>query len=436
MKRLIIIVLLVAALMLVLAGIGAVIFFTANGGFATNSPFDRRNISSQLEESKTLKVDTDKPLTLKVVDAAGDVAITGADVDTVQVKVVKTAYDSSQARADEEVKSIKYTIEQAGSTITIQYNLPKSMNFNNNINTVDFMITVPTETEVDVTNHFGVVSLADIKGNAVIANDFGDVTVENIEGELSVSNNNGEVNASSIDAGSKDIGLDSEFGSITLKNANGNNVTLNSNGGTVTLRDVRATGNITTKTDFGNTIFENGSSNSLSIETNNGAVSLTKVRVSKEIKVEDEFGEIELKQAFAASYDLHTNGGSIAVDGAKGKLKAHTEFGNIKIGNAQAVTLDLKTNNGAVEFSGSPGVGPHMVNSEFGEINLTLPANSKLSVDLKTEFGNIKSDLPITVTLNGTSTSNGDQIVGSINGGGEQLTVKTNSGSVNITASK
>ena len=73
-----------------------------------------RNIPSVLEESKTLKVDSEKPLTLKVADRSRHVTITGADVETVQVKVVKTAYDSSQARADEEVKGIKYTIEQTG----------------------------------------------------------------------------------------------------------------------------------------------------------------------------------------------------------------------------------------------------------------------------------------------------------------------------------
>jgi DUF4097 and DUF4098 domain-containing protein YvlB len=433
MKRPIIITILIAALLLVLGGIGAVIFFTVRGGIffkEGNQPF------TTLEESKTVKVDAKSPVTLKVIDDAGSVTIVGADVKTVQVKVTKIAHASTQARAEEEVKNIKYSIDQVGNTVTIKYDLPNTTILDMNLNIVDFVVTVPNETTVDVDNHLGEVSVASIKGKVVIANDFGEVTVENIEGGLSVSNNNGEVSATSIEAGSEDIELNSEFGAVILKNASGSNITLDSNSGTITLKEVRATGDITMKTDFGNTTFENGSSNSLSIETNNGAVSLTKVRVSKEIKVEDEFGDIDLGQAFAASYDLHTNGGSITVDGAKGKLKAHTEFGNIKIGNAQAVTLDIKTNNGAVEFSGSPGVGPHMVNSEFGEINLTLPADSKLSVDLKTEFGTIKSDLPITVTLNGASNSNGDQIVGSINGGGEQLTVKTNSGSVNITASK
>jgi hypothetical protein len=40
------------------------------------------------------------------------------------------------------------------------------------------------------------------------------------------------------------------------------------------------------------------------------------------------------------------------------------------------------------------------------------------------------------VMLNQTSNSNGDQIVGSINDGGEQLTVHTKSGGVDIHAGK
>jgi DUF4097 and DUF4098 domain-containing protein YvlB len=436
MKRPVVISLLVIAMAFACLGIGAVIFFTANRGFPANNPFDRQNIASALEENKTLKVDGEKPLSLKVIDDSGSVTITGADVDTVQLKVVKTAYDSSQARADQEVKSIKYTVEQTGNKITLKYELPKSMNFNNKVNTVDFFITVPTATSVDIDSNFGEVSVTDITGNAVIVNDFGNVTVEKLEGALSVSNNSGEVTATSITAGSQDIDLQSDFGSIRLQNASGKDVTLDSNSGNVTLQEVQATGDINTNTDFGNTSFENGSGGSVTLETNSGSVSLVKVRVRQAIKVQDDFGEIELDQVSASSYDLHTNSGSITVGSAEGKLKAYTDFGSIKIEKAQDVTLDLKTNSGSVEFSGSLGAGPHMVQSEFGEIILTLPADAKLDVDLSTDFGHINSDLPITVTLNGTSNSDGDQIVGSINGGGDQFTAQTNSGSVTIHASE
>ena len=433
MKRPIVITLLIVALALVCVGIGSVIYFA--NGFSVNNPFDRRNISSVLEESKTLKVDTTKPLTLKVADAAGDVTVTGGDVDTIQVKAVKTAYDSTQARADAEAKTIKYTIEQTDGTITLKYELPKSMNFSNNVNTVDFIVTVPTETSIKVDTS-GEVSVSDTKGAVNIDNSFGKINVQNIEGALKLSNNSGDIEATGIKAGADNIELNSDFGNITLEQANAANITFDSKSGKVSLKDVNATGDYNSKSDFGDTKFENGTATSVTIESKSGKVALTKIKVSKLIKVQDDFGDITLTQANAAEYDLHTNSGAITVDGVQSSLKASTDFGNIEVANARSVTLNLLTKSGNIEFSGSLGAGPHTVTNDFGNVTLTLPADSKLNADLKTDFGSIKSDLPITITLNGSSNSNSDQIVGAINGGGEQLTVHTKSGSVNIHTNK
>jgi len=435
MKRPVIIALLIVALALVCVGIVSVVFFRMNG-FSTNNPFDVRNIPSQLEESKTIKVDVEKPITLNLNSAAGDVTVTGGDVEAVQVKVIKTAYDSTQARADEEVKTIKYTVEQNGNSITLKYELPKSMNFSNNVNTVDFIVTVPTETRVTVDTGFGEVNVSGVKGDADAETDFGDITVGNIEGALSVQTNSGTVEVTSIKAGGKDISLNSDFGNITLEKANAAKITLDTNSGKVSLKEVNATGELSIKSDFGDTKYENGSVASLNIESNSGKVELVKVKVKGLIKVDDDFGDIELAQSIAASYDLHTNSGAITVDGAEGKLKAYTDFGNIDVTNAELVTLDLKTNSGSVEFSGTLGEGPHLVKSDFGNITLTMPADSKLTVDLKTDFGNIKSDLPVTVMLTESSNDSGDQIAGTINGGGGQLTAQTNSGNINIVAFK
>lgn len=435
MKRPVIIGLLSVALTLVCIGIVTVLFFRANHGFPINNPFDRLNISSQVEESKTLKVDTEKPIILKVIDDSGSVTVTGGDVDTVQVKVVKTAYDSTQARADAEVKTVKYSVEQNGNAITLKYEIPDSMNFSNKVNSVNFVITVPSETTVTTDSNMGEVSISGTTGDVDIDNDFGDVTVENIEGALSVKTNSGEVHATSIEAGSEDISLNSEFGAATLEKANGKNITLDTNSGSVKLHDVRATGKLTTSTEFGDVTIENGSADSLKVDTNSGGISLTRLTIKKDIYVEDEFGRIELNQALAASYDLNTNSGDITIDGVRGKLKANTQFGGIDIVNAETVTLDIRTNSGTITFDGSLGDGPHAVKSDFGAVDITLPADVKLNVDLSTEFGKIKSDLPITATVTETSSdSNKDQIVGSINGGGDQLTVETNNGSVEIHA--
>jgi DUF4097 and DUF4098 domain-containing protein YvlB len=436
MKRPIVITLLIVALALVCAGIGAVVFFAANGGFSINNPFDRRNIPSTLEENKTVKVDSKKPIALTIVDDSGAVTITGADVDTIQIKAVKTAYDSTQTRADAEVKTIKYAVEQNGNTITLKYELPKSMNFSNNVNRVDFVVTVPHDIVVDINTNNGKVDVANTKGDVTVKNSFGDITVENIEGALYVHTNSGDVNATSIVASAENIDLSSDFGTVILKKAGAKDITLDSNSGAITLSEVRATGDITTKTDFGNTSFENGSADGIHIQTNSGKVSLGKLNINQQIFVKDDFGNIDLNQAFGTSYDVHTNSGSITVDGAKGKLKVDSDFGNITITNADSVTLTAETNSGTVEFSGTLGEGPHYIKSDFGAIDITLSSDIKLDVDLKTDFGKIKSDLPVTVTLTGNSNNQGDHITGTINGGGEQLTVQANSGNVTIHASK
>ncbi|MEO8357871.1 MAG: DUF4097 family beta strand repeat-containing protein [Chloroflexota bacterium] len=430
MKRPIVIALLVAALVFVLAGIGAVIFFTANGGFATNNPFDRRNISSELEESKTLKVDTGKPLTLKVADAAGDISITGADVESVQVQVVKTAYDSSQSRADEEVKGIKYTIEQNGNTITLKYEIPDSMNFSNNVNTVDFMVTVPAEVTVDVQTGGGEVNVSGTKGSVDIINSFGNIELENLSGALNVETQSGRVDASSIIAGNADIILNSGFGNIYLIKATGANVKLESNSGTLDVENVRASKDMELSSDFGNVKFKNGSAASLTISTNSGTVDLTSVNVSGALLVKDDFGDIHLEKVKAESYDTQTDSGSITIDGAQAKVKAHTGFGNITIRNAENAVLDLNTKSGAIDFEGSIGEGANSVHSDFGGIKLSIPADSALNVDFGTDFGSIRSDIPITVILSGNVDQSHQN--GSINGGGSDFKVSTKSGDITV----
>ncbi len=391
MKRSSIIAILGAALLLTLAGILAVVIFTAQkGGFN----FDKNSISAEVKESKTLKVDGAVSLTVK--DDAGSVKIVGADVKTVKVEVIKRGHGSTESAAEVAAKDLKYKIEQTGNKITISYTTPNSTFFDaGSSGAIDFIITVPNDTAVNVDNNFGDISVVNTNGNASISNDFGDITADKITGALSISTNSGEVTATSIKAGSASIDLKSNFGSITLEDA---------------------------------------SAEFLNVETNSGSVSLTKININKAITVNDDFGDIELNQALAASYDLHTNNGSITVDGAKGKIKSYTDFGGITVINAKSATLDLKTNSGSIEFSGSLGAGPHSVKSDFGGIDITLPSDTKVSADLKTDFGSINSELPITIIATGNS--NKDHLVGNINGGGDELVVKTNSGSINIKTGK
>lgn len=428
MKRPLVISLLVIALVFLLAGIGAVIFFAMRG--ADFAVFNVPLVSATAEESKTLKIDAEKPVTLNVNDDAGDVSIVGADVEAVEIQIVKTGYGSTDARAEEALKGIKFDMKQNGNTITLSYELDGRQS--REVNTVDLIITVPTDTEVELDNGFGVVNVEDLNGDVDISGDFGDVTVKNIEGELVVDNASGEVKISNVDAGSQDARIESDFGKVTLEKVNGKNINIDSNSGSLNLSNVRATGEIFATSDFGNITFENGSAASVTVDSNSGVVTLTKVNIRGDLVITCDFGDVDLVQTKAGSYDIDSNSGGITLDGVKGSLKAQTDFGNITIENAEEVTLDLKTGSGGIEFSGSLGKGPHSVQSDFGGVSLTLPADSALNVELKTDFGSISTDIPITIT--GDTQKN--QQNGTMNGGGEELFVRTNNGPIEITAIK
>jgi DUF4097 and DUF4098 domain-containing protein YvlB len=156
-------------------------------------------------------------------------------------------------------------------------------------------------------------------------------------------------------------------------------------------------------TDLGDIFFNNDSSNLLTVETKGGKVSLGQLNLCGALTVQNSFGEIELEHPKATSYDLQAGSGSVTVNGAQGKLKAYSDFGPITIKNAENVTVDLDTKSGSVDFEGSFGDGPHNIRSGFGEIHINIPADSALNVILRTDFGSIKSEIPITVTLTYTT---------------------------------
>jgi DUF4097 and DUF4098 domain-containing protein YvlB len=200
------------------------------------------------------------------------------------------------------------------------------------------------------------------------------------------------------------------------------------------MNDVRASGSVEMFTDFGDTSFSGGSAKTLRVETSSGKVTLSQLNLSGVLTIQDDFGSIDLEQVNAGSYDLQTNSGSVTVDGARNNVKAHSGFGSVTLKNAENVTVDLSTSSGSVDFEGSLGEGPHSIHSEFGEIIVTIPADSALQVDLQTDFGSIRSEIPITVTLTGEAENNHQ--TGTMNDGGAQLTVDTGSGSISIRASQ
>lgn len=433
MKKTVSIIVLIVALVLVCAGIAAAAWFSLGFALSPGQGFDINLISASADETKTVAVG--KTVTLLVNDDAGDVTVKGGDVEKITVEVHKTSWAKTQARAEQDMKNITYEIVQQGDTLIVRYKDPnQGIRMTGNSDTVDFTITVPTEMKVIVDSGFGNVRLSDVKGDGNLKSNFGDISVQNLQGGLTVETQSGAVTATSITAGASAIDLHSGFGTITLEKASAGNVKLDSQSGELEMTDVRASGDVNMSAQFGNVNFENGSARSLTVETQSGQVTLTTLNISGKVTVTGDFGEIELEKVKAQSYNLDTSSGSVTINETQGALKVNTGFGNISITQAENATLDLNTQSGSIEFEGSLGEGTHTLHSDFGEISLSLPTDTAVNVDLQTEFGNISSDIPVTVVLNG-EVENSHQ-VGTMNGGGPELKVSTQSGNITIKALK
>jgi len=425
MKRPLIIVLLTLALVFALAGIAAVMFFTISN---TSLDFvnDDFTTTATAEESQSLGVTS--PITLKVLNEHGDVTVIGSDVDTVTVDVTKTGFGTTQSQAEASLDSIKYDLTYVNDVVNLTYKFPGAKRQVDQ--QVDFVITVPKDSKVDVQVSLGAVQVSNIQEDVVLNNQFGNITMDKVDGSLDVNTNSGSIDLTSIKAGAKDIDIYSGFGATTLEQVSGANITIESKSGKIDLENLRATKKLAITTDFGDVKFMTGTAGTLDVSTKSGSISLTAVNVTNELTLRDNFGNITLEQVIAASYDAETDSGAVTIDGVKGKVRAHSGFGNIDITNAEDTTLDLFTKSGTIEFAGSLGEGPHTVHSDFGDISLNLPADTAVNIDIETQFGKITSDLPITVTLTGDITQG--QQTGTINGGGADFKVDTQSGNISI----
>jgi len=382
------------------------------------------------EEQQEWQFEAGEQSRLVVECDACKVEISGSEGDEVTVTARKTAWNSSPKKAQAELEGMDVQVIQAGDTVTVRYIAdPQYLVIGQSkLDAVRFTIRAPSSSAVRASTRSGDLSLSGVSGEASLESTFGKVTASDLQGALQVVSNGGSIEARRIQADESDIRLQSEFGDISLEGATAASLEAHTNSGDIRLNGVQVSGEVLLDSDFGEVAFNDGRAAGLTVQSNNGQVRLSDLSIDGALAVRSDFGGLSLSEVSAASYELDSNNGVIDVEGVSGKIKARSEHGSIQITRALAADLDLESNNGTIEFSGSLGDGPHSIQSEFGDIYLSLPQDSALTVDLETEFDQIESAFK--VALSGEMTPKHWR--GEINGGGAALTIKSNSGKIEL----
>jgi DUF4097 and DUF4098 domain-containing protein YvlB len=148
------------------------------------------------------------------------------------------------------------------------------------------------------------------------------------------------------------------------------------------------------------------------------------------------------------SLTLRNMNGEIAVEGVKGELDANSTNGRITLTNVSGSVL-ANTMNGAIKVS-MDSVDPNKplsFSSMNGAIDVTLPADFKATVKLRTDHGEVYSDFDVKLS-GGSITQKNDStegkfkvtmdrtLAGTINGGGTEATFKTYNGTIYLRKKK
>jgi len=389
-------------------------------------------VSAKATEQKSFTVSGQATLDLDTT--FGDVRVTGGEGDQIRVTADKKAWGRNQAEAEKALQDLVVTMTQDGSMVTVRVE-DKRQNriMNGNSSSASFTVSVPRATTVIVRTDSGQISLGGTQGKADLTSKFGDVSVTDVQGGVSASSNSGNITARQVVLladGNGDASLRSDFGNLTLEDATTGRVDLVSKSGKITLTNVQSSGDVTLDSNFGDVAFKTGKAKSIKIDSGSGSITLTDIAVSGAVAVAGGFGDIDLTHVQGASYTLKTDSGRISADGVQGALTASTRFGDVVISGGQKATLQLTSNSGKISYRGSLGDGPHKLQTDFGDVSLSLPKDSAFDFDLRTDFGEIKSDFEVNIQ----GAPDEEHWAGQVNGGGPKLTAITKNGGILLQA--
>jgi DUF4097 and DUF4098 domain-containing protein YvlB len=125
----------------------------------------------------------------------------------------------------------------------------------------------------------------------------------------------------------------------------------------------------------------------------------------------------------------HTSGGGIRATDCSGSLKIDTSGGGIDIKNFSGPWVKAHTSGGGVSADlASQPKADCSLSTSGGGISVSVPQTIAVNLDAGTSGGRVSSDLPVTIQ----GEHRGNELRGTINGGGFELALKTSGGNVRV----
>jgi hypothetical protein len=151
-----------------------------------------------------------------------------------------------------------------------------------------------------------------------------------------------------------------------------------------------------------------------------------------EVRVPDQAHAVTITVPADISVQLKATNGSIRVDGVHGEVDASSTNGRIDLSNISG-TIVADTNNGDIRavMERVDPAKPISFSSENGAIDVSLPADVKANVKMRTINGSIWTDFEMRIA-GGQPVERRGTMNGTINGGGVEASFSTMNGKIVI----
>ena len=142
-------------------------------------------------------------------------------------------------------------------------------------------------------------------------------------------------------------------------------------------------------------------------------------------------GDIQVTSGKGA-FNIETGDGRVECQHIEGDLRVETKDGGVRV-DGVFTKLDLHTGDGSIDAEAMPGssmASAWSLRSGDGSVTLRLPDGFAADLDVHTGDGHITMDFPVTIESGASLKENA--IRGKINGGGQNLEIRTGDGNVSL----
>ena len=143
------------------------------------------------ERTEQLSAPLEPGQTLYLQNNVGEIKVTGADVTNCDVTATITAKASTEEKAEKLAEQVKIKLQPSANKLSIKVEKPKETS--NRSIAIDFSITLPKQTALQLASNVGEIRISDITEPIEAETNVGTINCKEITGDTDLTTNVGEI---------------------------------------------------------------------------------------------------------------------------------------------------------------------------------------------------------------------------------------------------